>query len=95
MTPETRATTHFFWNYLHNYDLDNPNIAISLRDSLMEGFHEDKAIIEAQQVLLDGDPSFRMRALEADAPLSYFRQTLKKRIKEENEGRVAVSSATG
>lgn len=85
MTPETQRTTHFFWNYLHNFDIDNPNIAISLRDSLIEGFHEDKEIIEAQQVLLDRDPSFRMRQLEADAALTHFRQTLKKRIKEENE----------
>lgn len=85
MTPETRRTTHFFWNYLHNYDLDNPNIALSLRDSLFEGFYEDKAIIEAQQVLLDRDPDFRLRALEADIALTHFRQTLKKRIKEENE----------
>lgn len=83
MTPETRRTTHFFWNYLHNYDLDNPNIAISLRESLIEGFYEDKAIIEAQQVLLDRDPDFRLRALEADVALTHFRQTLKKRIKEE------------
>ena len=83
MTPETRRTTHFFWNYLHNYDIDNPNIAISLRDSLFEGFYEDKAIIEAQQVLLDRDPDFRLRALEADVALTHFRQTLKKRIREE------------
>jgi len=97
MTPETRRTTHFFWNYLHNYQIDNPNIAISLRDSLIEGFHEDKAIIEAQQVLLDRDPGFRMRALEADVALTHFRQTLKKRIKEENEAQSATSikHATG
>jgi Vanillate O-demethylase oxygenase C-terminal domain len=31
MTPETRSTTHFLWNYLHDFDLDNPNIALSLR----------------------------------------------------------------
>ncbi|MEX2126117.1 MAG: aromatic ring-hydroxylating dioxygenase subunit alpha [Woeseia sp.] len=97
MTPETRRTTHFFWNYLHNYDIDNPNIAISLRDSLIEGFHEDKAIIEAQQVLLDRDPSFRMRALEADVALTHFRQALKKRLKQENGEQPAapIKSATG
>ena len=38
MTPETRSTTHFFWNYLHDFDLDNPNIALSLRNSLEEAF---------------------------------------------------------
>lgn len=81
MTPETRRTTHFFWNYLHNYDLDNPNIAISLQKSLFDGFYEDKAIIEAQQVLLDSEPDFRLRALESDVALAHFRQVLKKRIK--------------
>jgi phenylpropionate dioxygenase-like ring-hydroxylating dioxygenase large terminal subunit len=85
MTPETRRTTHFFWNYLHNFDLDNPNIALSLRDSLIEGFHEDKAIIEAQQVLLDRDPAFKMRSLEADVALTHFRMTLRKRIRQEND----------
>lgn len=87
MTPETSRTTHFFWNYLHDFDVDDPNIAISLRNSLFEGFYEDKAIIEAQQVLLDNDPEFRLRALESDVALTHFRQTLKKSIKQENENR--------
>jgi vanillate O-demethylase monooxygenase subunit len=94
MTPETRRTTHFFWNYLHNYDIHDPNIAISLRDSLIEGFYEDKAIIEAQQVLLDRDPDFRLRALEADAALAHFRLTLKKHIKQENEMAAAAPMKT-
>ncbi len=84
MTPETRRTTHFCWNYLHNTDIDDPNIAISLRESLFEGFYEDKAIIEAQQVLLENDPEFRMRSLESDMALTHFRQVLKKKIKEES-----------
>lgn len=85
MTPETRRTTHFFWNYLHNFDLDNSNIALSLRESLFEGFYEDKAIIEAQQQLLDSDPDFRLRVIAADEALTHFRQVLKKLIKEENK----------
>ncbi|HVL57702.1 MAG TPA: aromatic ring-hydroxylating dioxygenase subunit alpha [Burkholderiaceae bacterium] len=91
MTPETRRTTHFFWNYLHNYDLHDPTIAISLRDSMLEGFMEDKAIIEAQQQVLDADPSFRMLALTADVPLSHFRRTLNKLIAEE-QGEMATAA---
>ena len=93
MTPETRRTTHFFWNYLHNSDIDDPNIALSLRDSLFEGFYEDKAIIEAQQVLMENDPDFRLRTLEADVALTHFRQVLKKKIKEESptEGEAIAS----
>lgn len=90
MTPETRRSTHFFWNYLHDFDTDNPAIALSLRDSLIEGFMEDKAIIEAQQVLLDRDPDFKLRALEADVALTHFRLALRKRIREENESTAAT-----
>jgi len=86
MTPETRRTTHFFWNYLHNSDIDDPNITLSLRESLFEGFYEDKVIIERQQVLMDEDPAFRLRTLEADVALTHFRQVMKKKIKEENVG---------
>ena len=81
MTPETNSTTHFFWNYMHNYDLDNPNIAIALKDSLIEAFHEDKALIEAQQKLLERDPDFRLRVLAADKGLTHVRQLLTKRIR--------------
>ena len=85
MTPETASTTHFFWSYMHNFDLDNANIAISLRDSLIEAFHEDKALIEAQQKLLEQDPEFRLRVLGADEGLTHVRQLLKKRISAEKE----------
>ena len=83
ITPETERSTHFFWNYLHNYDLHDPDIARSLHDSMVEGFMEDKAIIENQQVVVDADPGFKMQAIRADAPLAHFRWTLNKRISEE------------
>ena len=83
MTPETRSTTHFFWNYLHNRNIDDPTIAISLRDSMVEGFNEDKVFIEAQQQRLENDPDFRPRVLEADVALTHFRRVLSKRIESE------------
>jgi vanillate O-demethylase monooxygenase subunit len=89
LTPETARTTHFFWNYLHNFEVDNPTIALSLRNSLVDGFLEDKAIIEAQQKVLDADPSFRLLAIAADAPLSHFRWTLTKLIAEEQKAAAA------
>jgi phenylpropionate dioxygenase-like ring-hydroxylating dioxygenase large terminal subunit len=84
MTPETRNTTHFFWNYMHNYKLDDPNIAISLRDSLIEGFLEDKELIEAQHKLLEADPAFRLRVMGADEGLTHVRMLLKKQIAQEH-----------
>jgi vanillate O-demethylase monooxygenase subunit len=84
MTPETRASTHFFWNYLHDFDIDNPNIALSLRGSLEEGFNEDKDIIEAQQKVFDADPNYQLLAIGADAALTYFRWLLGRKIEAEN-----------
>ncbi len=91
MTPETHSKTHFFWNYMHNYELDNPNISISLRDSLIEGFIEDKDLIEAQQILLDKDPDFRLRVLGADAGFTHVRQLLKKQIELEQAANTAAA----
>jgi vanillate O-demethylase monooxygenase subunit len=50
---------------------------------MVEGFMEDKAIIEDQQVVVDADPDFKMLAIRADAPLAHFRWTLNKRIAQE------------
>lgn len=89
MTPETDRTTHFFWVYMHNQQKDVELYSHSLHDSILEGFHEDKAIIEAQQTVLDTDPEFRLRAIASDAPLSHLRWLIDKRIKEESEPAVA------
>ena len=83
MTPETRRTTHFFWTYLNNFEGSDANISRSLHASLIEGFMEDKALIEEQQKVLDDDPDFKMLAVAADTALSHFRWTLGKVIAEE------------
>lgn len=74
MTPETRSTSHFFWNYLRDFRHDEPAVTASLRESLLEGFMEDKVLIEAQQQRLEIDAPFQPRFLQADAGLSQFRQ---------------------
>ena len=93
MTPETERTTHFFWSYLNNFEAQDSTISRSLLNSLIEGFMEDKAIIERQQVTLEEDPSFQMLAILADAPLAHFRRLLSKLI--EAEQVVAGSQASG
>ncbi|MBV9912520.1 MAG: aromatic ring-hydroxylating dioxygenase subunit alpha [Sinobacteraceae bacterium] len=86
MTPETERTTHFFWSYLNNYEAQDSTISRSLLNSLIEGFMEDKAIIERQQITLEEDPSFQMLAILADAPLAHFRRLLSKLIEAEQAG---------
>src|SRR5262245_66654546 len=92
MTPETRSSTHFFWSYLNNYEGQDSTISRSLLDSLIEGFMEDKAIIERQQQTVDEDPNFQMLAIMADAPLAHFRRVLGKLIEAEQAPGVATGT---
>ena len=59
---------------------------MSLLDSLIEGFMEDKEIIEEQQKMLDADPSFKLVAVASDVALSHFRYIMDKMIREEQAG---------
>ena len=85
MTPETRNTTHFFWNYLHNDNIENDATSASLKESLMEGFIEDKVIIEEQQLLLAESPDFVPKFIEADEAFAHFRSIWNRRLREEDE----------
>jgi vanillate O-demethylase monooxygenase subunit len=85
MTPETESTTHFFWSYLNNFEGQDSTISMSLLNSLIEGFMEDKAIIERQQRTLEEDPSFQMLGILADGPLTHFRRVLGKLIEAEQQ----------
>ena len=85
ITPETRRTAHFFWDYLRNYKQDDPNISLSLRDSMLAGFMEDKIFIEEQQKYLELDEPFQPRGLVADKAFSHFRKVWNKKVAEENE----------
>jgi vanillate O-demethylase monooxygenase subunit len=86
MTPETERTTHFFWSYLNNFEGEESTISLSLLDSLIEGFMEDKEIIEQQQQTLEKHPDFQMLAILADAPLAHFRRVLERLINTERDG---------
>lgn len=83
MTPETWNSTHFFWNYLHNFDLDNKATTQSLEQSLLEGFMEDKVFIEQQQALLEKSPDFVPRGISGDKALTVFRSKWNERLRQE------------
>jgi|TARA_B110000037_G_scaffold164531_1_gene186047 vanillate O-demethylase monooxygenase subunit len=85
MTPETRHTTHFFWNYLHAAQRDDPSLSESLRASLLEGFIEDKVIIEEQQKLLQQDPTFDPKFMVADKAFALVRRIWNERLEAEQQ----------
>src|SRR3954462_13198296 len=93
MTPETRRTTHFFWTYLNNYEGADANISRSLHQSLIDGFMEDKHLIEAQQVVIDADPQFELQAIASDAALSLFRRVFSELVAQEQQAAAVAQTA--
>jgi vanillate O-demethylase monooxygenase subunit len=93
MTPETRRTTHFFWTYLNDYEGEDHTISRSLHQSLIDGFMEDKHLIEAQQVVIDADPQFELQAIASDAALSHFRRVFFDLVAKEQQAAAAAQTA--
>nr|MCS5579000.1 aromatic ring-hydroxylating dioxygenase subunit alpha [Gammaproteobacteria bacterium] len=68
-----------------NYRIDDPTITASLQASLLEGFVEDKEIIEAQQKMLEYEDEFQSRGLQGDEALVHFRKIFNSLVIEERK----------
>jgi len=77
-TPETRGLDAFLLELPARLRAADPAIGLSLHDSMVQGFLEDKFIIEQQQETLDADPDFKMNGIVSDAPLAPFPQDFEK-----------------
>jgi vanillate O-demethylase monooxygenase subunit len=85
MTPETRSSSHFFWEYLRNFRKGDNDAGEKLKAAMFDGFFEDKVIIEAQQQLLEAHGDFQPRGLASDNALAQFRRVWFERIAEERK----------
>ena len=56
ITPETMTTTHYFWAIVRQFRLDDQALTDYIRDGIRKTFDQDKAVLEAQQRAIGGDP---------------------------------------
>ena len=56
-TPETERTTHYFWSTVRSWGLDDSDVSKIYKDMTDLAFAEDARMVEAQQTLIDSDPS--------------------------------------
>jgi phenylpropionate dioxygenase-like ring-hydroxylating dioxygenase large terminal subunit len=84
VTPETSESSHYFFQQSHGFALDDLRVTENLRQSVLDGFQEDKEIILAQQRALALDAVTPMLAMRMDAALASFRTLLEKTIAEES-----------
>jgi phenylpropionate dioxygenase-like ring-hydroxylating dioxygenase large terminal subunit len=83
ITPETERSSHFFWSYPRDFALDDRALTDTLAERLVEGFVEDKTVIEAQQKSIDAHPGRKMAAIAADAGLMQGRSMLARLLEAE------------
>lgn len=94
LTPETDATTHYFWGDSRPYLLNDSNISEVLVRQLRQAFdNEDKPLIEAQQRMMGTTDlwSLRPALLQCDVGAVRARQVLARLIAAE---RSSVASPT-
>lgn len=77
-TPETLATTHYFFCQAHNFGLDDPALTETIYQDVVTAFAEDREMIEAQQRSLNGKPHFKPVATVHDSGLNQARFILKR-----------------
>jgi vanillate O-demethylase monooxygenase subunit len=56
ITPETTTSTHYFWAIVRQFRIDDRELTEYIRDGIRRTFDQDKAVLEAQQRLIGGDP---------------------------------------
>jgi phenylpropionate dioxygenase-like ring-hydroxylating dioxygenase large terminal subunit len=76
LTPETERTTHYFWSYPHNFALDDASVTDFLADGVGQAFEEDRAMIEAQQQVIDRSAGSKMIPIAADAAVMQVRRMI-------------------
>ena len=55
-TPETENSCHYFFTFVRGYALDDPEIDRVFEGGFLDVFHEDVAVLQAQQRNYDRDP---------------------------------------
>jgi vanillate O-demethylase monooxygenase subunit len=83
-TPETERTTHYFWSTVRSWGLDDANVSKTYKDMTDLAFAEDARIVEAQQRLIDSDPSGTpLVSLAFDRAGLAARRIIKRKLEEE------------
>jgi len=94
VTPESEHSSHFFWTYAHNFNIHDGAFTQKLADRIAEGFAEDKAMIEAQQHVINTDGEDGMGYILADNGLALFRRLLNERLQAEQRPAAVSLAAT-
>jgi phenylpropionate dioxygenase-like ring-hydroxylating dioxygenase large terminal subunit len=91
ITPETAASSHYFWAFARNFRLGEPAVTEFLRENVRRTFDEDKDMLEAQQRNIgerESERGFDV-AIRADAGPTQGRRLLASMLEAEARGSIS------
>ena len=94
-TPETERTTHYFFAFVRDYGLDDPEAKKMYATGLVDVFKEDVVVFEAQQRMIDRMPDAPQIDINVDAAPLTARRMLDELIAAEQADQAPRRHATG
>jgi phenylpropionate dioxygenase-like ring-hydroxylating dioxygenase large terminal subunit len=85
-TPETERTTHYFFGFVRNFGLADPQMEGIFSGDMVRVFNEDIPVLEAQQRALDLRPGAPAVDIKVDAAPLAARRMLHKLLETERAG---------
>jgi vanillate O-demethylase monooxygenase subunit len=80
MTPESGATSHYFWGMARNFDIDDAGFTARFKKQQGGVFMEDVAVLEAQQRSIDANPQLKLKSFSIDTGGVRARQVISRLI---------------
>jgi vanillate O-demethylase monooxygenase subunit len=91
MTPETARSCHYFWALARDFDVANRDFTDFYHGEVIRAFNEDKDMLEAQQRIIDFDPTAPQVDVRGDAGGLQARRIVERLIAAEASGRRAAA----
>ena len=85
VTPESALSSHYFWGVARQWELENDAMTEGIRLDVIKTFDQDKVLLEAQQRVLNRNPSLEAFpvTIKIDAGPILGRRLLEARLAEE------------
>jgi vanillate O-demethylase monooxygenase subunit len=77
LTPESETTSHYHFAHARNFGLDIEGLDQNVLNTVVNAFHEDRDMIQAQQRSIDTSNAEPMQAIAADKALVHIRREIK------------------
>jgi vanillate O-demethylase monooxygenase subunit len=80
MTPVTENSCRYLWAFARDWCLDKQVITTRLREGVAGVFAEDEAMLEAQQLGIEGNPDYEFYNLNIDAGTMWTRRIVQRMV---------------